>query len=157
MLRRPLTVAWFGCSVYLDYFNSEKLEDSILSGQGAQANLTEQNLALLRDRFTLAVPADWGKRPTATKKYQMSLKYWNYVLVLGPIISVIVLFAAWRRNLAALLIIMLSSIAITPGLCLFSIPVLRYFHCFGFVVPILLVILLDQAWALWQKYRGYRP
>jgi len=153
MLRAPLTVACFGISVYLDYFNNSKLNKCILSGQGAEADLPESALEWLRNYYTLAVPADWGKQPTATKQYQMSLKYWNYVLVLGPIISIIVFFAARRRNPAALLIIMLSSAAMMPGLCLFSVPVLRYFHCFGFVIPILFAVVLDQAWVFWRKRR----
>jgi hypothetical protein len=153
MLRAPLTVAWFGLSVYLDYFNNSKLNACILSGQGAQADLPEAELAWLREHFTLAVSADWGKQPTLTKKYQMSLKYWNYALVLGPVISVIIFFAARRRNPAALLVIMLSSAAIMPGLCLFSVPVLRYFHCFGFVLPILFAIVLDQVWVFWRNIR----
>jgi glycerol uptake facilitator-like aquaporin len=146
LFRSPFDTLVFGCCIYLDYFDKKNLKERIKTDQGDKPNLSEENINWLRDNYSIAVTANWGKIPTFTKRYQLKLRHWNYVLVLGPIISVFGFIAARRRNFAALLVLMLASLSMLPGICLFSIPVYRYFHTFGFIVPIILAILADQAW-----------
>ncbi len=145
MLRAPLQVLLLGLNTWLDYFHCEPLDLLILKDQGATADLPEAQLQILRKHFLLSVPADWGKLLTVTKRLQFALKYWNYALMITPLIGAACVCLAWRRNPAALLVLSLAAFAILPAPCVFTIPVLRYLHPFGFLLPVFLAVLLEQV------------
>ena len=144
MLRAPLQVLLLGCNTWLDYFDNTMLDARILSDQGATADLPDAQLEILRERFMLAVPPDWGKLLTITKRLQFALKYWNYALAVTPFIGAACLCLAWKRNPLALLMVFFGAFALLPATCVFTIPVLRYLHPFGFLLPIFLALLLDH-------------
>jgi hypothetical protein len=145
MRRAPWQVLLSGWNGWLDYFDYAAMKERILDDQGARADLPETQLQLLRDHFSLAVPADWGKRMTVTKRLQLRLKCWNYALMITPLLGAACVCTAWKKNFLAVLTLELCVLALLPAPCIFAITVMRYLHPLGFALPVFLAILLQRA------------
>lgn len=151
LMHSPFKSLIYGCSIYYDYFDKKQLEKRIKESQGCKPDLPEEFIGWLRLNYSLAVTPNWGKILTLTKNYQLKFRYWNYLLVLGPFISLFGFVISRERNFSALLLIMLTSLSLLPSTCLFSVPDYRYFHIFGFISPIIFAVIADQIWTYITK------
>jgi hypothetical protein len=150
--RAPLQAAMLGWNTWRDYFSYGKMEERLVADEGGGGRLNEQERQLLQDRFELVVSEDWGLRLTVVKWLHLHQGGLIYVLLAAPFLGIAATWGGWNKNPVAILLLLLSTVGLLITTCMFSYPVLRYLHPFGFIAPIFLAVVLDQIMVRCRKH-----
>ncbi len=150
--RAPFQAATLGLQTWLDYFNYGKMRDRLLVEEGANRLLSQEQIAGLRQHFTLAATPDWCSRRTVVQWMHLYLKEVYYILLASPFFAVVVAMGRWRKNSAAILLFLMSIATLLIPTCVFNGQDLRYLHPFGFLTPPLLAATWDMISA--RRRRG---
>jgi hypothetical protein len=151
MRRAPFQVAKLGWDTWLEYFSFDWMKPRVLGDEGADVPFADQQLQFLQQHFKLVITPDWGARPTVTKWMYMHLRGEYYVLLAAPFLGVASLWCGRKKNPVAILLFLICTVGMLGPMCVFTFPVLRYLHPFGFISPILLTVVLDWVLERWRK------
>ncbi len=151
--RDPLGVAGLAAAAWADALLTRAIADGLRAERSLRAGPTQRTIDLLRERFSLAVTPEWGRRSTVTRRWHGEALLWYRLLVLAPLIGLIataVVGPGHRLKVLWLALVALSLLVSVLGL---GVVAPRLLHPLEPVLVLLLAVLAD---ALGHR-RGNEP
>jgi len=151
--RDPLGVAGLAAAAWADALLTRGIDDGLRAERSLRAGPTPRTIELLRERFSLAVTPEWGRRSTVTRRWHGEALLWYRMLVLAPLIGLAAIAVAGPGRRLTVLWLALVALSLLVSVLGLGVVALRLLQPLEPVLVLLLAVLADAL----GRRRGNEP